>query len=574
MISKVLLLFKTHLDIGFTDYAENVVKQYLDTYIPRAIKIGYELKDTDTPFVWTLGSWMVNEALKYDKSGVVEKAIKDGLISWHALPFTSHTELMNDKLFRYGLNISKKLDKKFGKKTVSSKMSDVPGHTRGMIAPLCEYGVKFIHIGVNPATPLPDVPKIFRWKHQNNSIVVIYNKGGYGGSFEIGDMAVVFGVTGDNHGPQTSEEIIQLYEETQKLYPNAKIKAATLNDIASLVENLDLPVVEDEIGDTWIHGVGTDPKKIAGYRSLLRNIKNYDKFDLDDNLLLVPEHTCGLNVQMNFPYTDCYGCDELEKYKDDDKYQRIEKSWEEQRNYVKKAAEVVNFDVAKDIEVCMPDFSKWKEIGIPEDIPYEVSYQLFDAKDYERLKKEYLQTDILWAIWDFTKVDLPKYTGGVTTAYVSAAYSDNNGGKCYKLEFDEMVQRKHGLPVFYLEERGCNLTLQWFGKRANKCPEAFWFKFKDLREEWLLDKMGVWTEPQKCLGNNRLHAVMSGVKNKDVFIESLDAPLVAPFGRHLLDMKFEMKQDLYFNLYNNVWNTNFPIWYRDDAKFRFVFHRQ
>ena len=42
MISKVLLLFKTHLDIGFTDYAENVVKQYLDTYMPRAIKIGYE----------------------------------------------------------------------------------------------------------------------------------------------------------------------------------------------------------------------------------------------------------------------------------------------------------------------------------------------------------------------------------------------------------------------------------------------------------------------------------------------------------------------------------------------------
>jgi len=27
--------------------------------------------------------------------------------------------------------------------------------------------------------------------------------------------------------------------------------------------------------------------------------------------------------------------------------------------------------------------------------------------------------------------------------------------------------------------------------------------------------------------------------------------------------------DLYFNLYNNIWNTNFPMWYSDDALFRF-----
>ena len=31
-----------------------------------------------------------------------------------------------------------------------------------------------------------------------------------------------------------------------------------------------LPVITQEIGDTWIHGVGTDPKKVAQYRELLR----------------------------------------------------------------------------------------------------------------------------------------------------------------------------------------------------------------------------------------------------------------------------------------------------------------
>ena len=57
MIKEVLLIFKTHLDIGFTDYAENVVNAYMERFIPNAIKVGYELKGTDTPFKWNCGSW-------------------------------------------------------------------------------------------------------------------------------------------------------------------------------------------------------------------------------------------------------------------------------------------------------------------------------------------------------------------------------------------------------------------------------------------------------------------------------------------------------------------------------------
>ncbi|MCR4692913.1 MAG: glycoside hydrolase, partial [Firmicutes bacterium] len=120
MIKEVLVVFKTHLDIGFTDYSKNVVDKYLNNFIPSAIETGYKLKDTDTPFVWTVGSWLVNEGLKRDKDGMLEKAIKDGIISWHGLPFTSHTELMNTKLFEYGLSISKKLDERFGTHTIGS----------------------------------------------------------------------------------------------------------------------------------------------------------------------------------------------------------------------------------------------------------------------------------------------------------------------------------------------------------------------------------------------------------------------------------------------------------------------
>ena len=38
MVKEVLLEFKTHLDIGYTDYAEKVVERYLTEFIPNAIK--------------------------------------------------------------------------------------------------------------------------------------------------------------------------------------------------------------------------------------------------------------------------------------------------------------------------------------------------------------------------------------------------------------------------------------------------------------------------------------------------------------------------------------------------------
>ena len=42
-MKEILLIFKTHLDIGFTDYAESVLQKYLEQYIPNAIRAVYEL---------------------------------------------------------------------------------------------------------------------------------------------------------------------------------------------------------------------------------------------------------------------------------------------------------------------------------------------------------------------------------------------------------------------------------------------------------------------------------------------------------------------------------------------------
>ena len=564
---EVIIIFKTHLDVGFTDYAENVVEKYLNNYIPQAIKVGYELKDTNTPFKWTVGSWLIDLALKNDTTGSVEQAIKDGILCWHALPFTTHTEAMNQKLFEYGLNISKSLDRRFNKTTIGAKMTDVPGHTIGMIPLMKKNGISFLHIGVNPATPLPNVPPVFKWRLNDEEITVMY-QADYGEASEFEDFIVYFAHTGDNMGPQSAQKIIDEYKRIEKMYPNHVLRAGTIDDIAKHIATLDnLPVIEKEIGDTWIHGIGTDPQKTSRYRKLLRHINGIEEISLDltDNLLCVPEHTWGMDVKTYFPFDKFYSHTEMEDLKEERK--TIEKSWEEQRNYVKKAEMLLG--VESDYPITIPNTKDYVAIELPKNIDFEISWQIFDKSDYQRYENDYMRCHVNWAIWDFTKVGLPDYNGGIYTARVTEAYK--NGAKyLYKLEFENEIAKKYGLPYFYIVQKQKSLKIQWFDKKSSRLPQACWFKIKGLEEKWKIQKMGHWISPEEIIGSPFIVGFEEGVKNSTTIVKSLDCALVAPFGRRLLKYDFNSHpQDMYFNLYNNIWNTNFPMWYTDDALFRF-----
>lgn len=575
MIKKtILMIFKTHLDIGFTDFAENVIDNYLNSYIPNAIRVGYELKDTDTPFKWSVGSWMINRALKNDSSGIVDRAIRDGILNWHGLPFTSHTELMSPELFEYGLELSKKLDERFERKTVGAKMTDVPGHTKGMIPHMCRAGIKFLHLGVNPATPVPAVPSLFRWKCGEDSIVVMYQND-YGEFQDFGDFCVYFAHTGDNKGPQSAEDIVNIYRNLRNKYPDYDIRVATINELAQYACSIRyMPVLTGEIGDVWIHGAGTDPEKLSRYRKILRELPKIDLTDKDitDNLLLVPEHTWGKNINKYFHNETDYTYEQMENIGESRK--DMEKSWEEQREYVKKAESLLG--ITPDYPIHEPDLSSYTKAEAPAP-EFEVCWQLFDNTDYDRYKKDYIKLtneNKGWALWDNVKVGLPDYKGGIFTAKVVETYK--SGEKTlYKFAFDAEISEEYGLPYFFAEFDGEMLTLKWFGKKADRRPMACWVKFKGFEEKWELDKMGEWISPHSIIGSPLIAAVNSGVRNRDVIIECLDSALVAPFGKKLLHYGEDCREeDLYFNLYNNIWNTNFPMWYSDDAMFRFKFHKR
>src|SRR5262249_10138251 len=175
VVRKVHVIFKTHLDIGFTDYAREVLKKYITRYIPTALSTAKALREWGERFTWTTGSWLIYEYLQQAQpaeKAALEQAIREGDIAWHALPFTTHSELMDASLFRFGLSLSQELDRRFGKRTIAAKMTDVPGHTRAIVPLLADAGIQFLHIGVNPASTPPDVPDVFVWKSPDGADVI------------------------------------------------------------------------------------------------------------------------------------------------------------------------------------------------------------------------------------------------------------------------------------------------------------------------------------------------------------------------------------------------------------------
>ena len=86
------------------------------------------------------------------------------------------------------------------------------------------------------------------------------------------DLAVAVVVRDDNSGPHTLKEVQEIYSTLSVRFPNARITPTNLTEIANAVDpyRSSLPVVAGEIGDTWIHGVASDPLKVARYREVVR----------------------------------------------------------------------------------------------------------------------------------------------------------------------------------------------------------------------------------------------------------------------------------------------------------------
>ncbi len=351
-VKTVYVVFKCHLDIGFTDTQAGVFRKYFDHYIPQAIDTAAALRQAggEERYVWTIGSWLMYEYL--EQASVAQRvraaqAIRDGDLVWHALPFNWETEMLDRPLIEASLGFSASLDKRFGTKTIGAKLTDVPCQTRSLVGPLAQAGVALLDIGVNPASSPPAVPALFRWRDPEGAeVMVMYHLSDYGGTVVVpsGDVAVSVNVRGDNSGVHSADEIRKIYADLRHQFPRARIVASGLNTVAQALEpyRATLPVVSREIGDTWIYGCASDPVKVTQYRELSRlrrewlasgKLKAGCAADLAwvRWLILAPEHTWGCDIKTMLGDWNVYTPAELEPARSRPNFRKVESTWAEKR---------------------------------------------------------------------------------------------------------------------------------------------------------------------------------------------------------------------------------------------------
>ena len=158
----------------------------------------------------------------------MEQAVRRGDIAWHALPFTWQSEMLTPSMIEGSLALSQSLDRRFGAVTTGAKMTDVPGHTRGLIAPLAKHGVEFLEIGVNGGSTVAKLPPIFLWKSPSGASLPVMYHWDYGGIARVpgSDLALVTSVRGDNSGPHTAEEIAAIHSDLAARFPMPKSSPA------------------------------------------------------------------------------------------------------------------------------------------------------------------------------------------------------------------------------------------------------------------------------------------------------------------------------------------------------------
>jgi hypothetical protein len=466
-VKRVLTVFKCHFDAGFIDTQAVVVRRYFDDYYPQAIQIAAQLSHSGSPgYVWTTGSWLLYEYLEQatpQQRKTMEEAIRSGFIAWHALPFTWQTEMMDPSLISGAVALSRSLDKRFGYKTTGAKMTDVPGHTRGIVSPLAAQGVTFLEIGVNDASRPAILPPIFRWQDPAGSSLVVMYHPGYGGVATVpgSDFAIATVVKDDDEGPHTLEEIATAIATLKKQFPNAEIIPTNLSKISQEVVPFasSLPVVTKEVGDTWIHGIASDPLKVSRYREVCRLREKWiqqGKFYVGDetdlqllrHLLLEIEHTWGTDTKTWLDF-DNYIPRDLKRMLDTKNYQVVISSWQEKRRDLLQGIETLPGDLRTEATTAVsalnpPAPAPLKHIH-PADRDVETadflvkldehtgaiaklhhkksgrdwaspahplalfSYQTLSQQDYASFFKEYVVSEEDWAKKDFGKPNIERF---------------------------------------------------------------------------------------------------------------------------------------------------------------------
>lgn len=387
-VTKVHVVFMNHLDVGYDGitpvigYINYVLNKYFTIYFPRAISLakGINQWNSKLSFIYTTHPWLIslyldcppNMVLNGEQLSCPSKeevddmigAIKSGYVAMHAGAMNMQYGMMNSETVVASVQLAQQIYRQLGMDYTPRVLSlrDVPGLTRNSLVALAYAGVKAVSVGVNPSTSPPAVPRLFKWEG-DLSVLGMWHKGGYpfnpgmtltdAGGLSYNDCliipeqqtALVFAFRTDNTGPPVSlSEIEENFNVLQEEFPEADIFASTLDRFYDevLSKVTDIPTIKSEIGDTWLQGIQSDPRKTAEYRSLQKAygdcVAESACMDQDPRVLnatrfmiKLAEHTWGLVGVYDSTH---WSNKEFNKVKESPYFQHAVNSWIEQRAFI------------------------------------------------------------------------------------------------------------------------------------------------------------------------------------------------------------------------------------------------
>ena len=531
-VTDAWIVVKSHFDLGFTDLAANVFQRYRTEMMDNSLKVIEENRALPKAqqFVWTVPGWplwaqMLGPRQDSARKRRIEESVRDGLLTVHALPFSTHTESQDLEDLVRGLVFSANVSHRYGRPLpIAAKMTDVPSHSWVLPTLLKRAGVKFLHIGVNPASQYPRVPELFWWEGADGSRILCGYTIDYGSSFLPSAqwpcrnyLSMI--MAGDNHGPPTPEEVNnwrKLYEEKM---PGVHVHFGTLGDFAKAVleENPQLPVIRGDMPDTWIHGLMSMPqatKTARNTRPLEPALESLDTHlrcwglepgniskplaDAYEQSLLYSEHTWGMNAE--YGPRRLYGEEwkqwlaemEKEPVPVDGDYSKLPggskrkwmQSYDDHRNYINTTATIVNRETnsrlallassvkTKTKSIIVYNALPWKRSGMAEvegqkfwvnDIPAN-GYKAIPYSEVKPLERD--DASRIETTWFIATFDLAR--GGIRSLI------DKTSGKEMVEQSDEYILGQ------FLHERFS----------SHEVYERFFDKYSRIRDGWALNDIG------------------------------------------------------------------------------------
>jgi alpha-mannosidase len=376
---EVIVVSKTHFDIGYTRRIEAVISQYRSQMMDTALatlEASRSLPQAER-FLWTLPGWPMTRVLDErqvpDRRVRVLDAFREGRFAVHGLAFTTHTESLEIEDLVRSLGFSTRLARSVNAPLPrAAKMTDVPSHSWILPTLLRNAGIEFLHLGCNGMSAPAKVPLLFWWEGPDGSRVLTMYSQLYGTDIEPPAnwpyrTWLAMYMTGDNHGPPTAAEVTKLMDRARKNLPGITVRFGKLEDFADAIakEGGKIPVVRGDMPDTWIHGINSMPQESAlAHRArpaifaaealntltniwMGRPLQSAKIAHAYENSLLFGEHTWGMNTQLFGGRV--YGAD-WERARSAGLYADWEASWKDKGEYAVKAdtaaREILNDDLA------------------------------------------------------------------------------------------------------------------------------------------------------------------------------------------------------------------------------------